>query len=392
MTVDDRRMIFDALVRLLPRIARDQPTRMSSLRTFCSLLEAVSSDTSAEHDERLFLALENNSESLRPLARGLLSLRMGLNAGLQRQACLDLALAGVLSLGDVDRLATERVRSPGGNSLRAEVLHLLQCRNERLDGSGPMGLSGTDLDAPVSILAVACAYVDRLAEGWSGVRALASICGDQALFDEECARHLVSLLSVYPIGSYVALESGEKGRVVAARLNDPLHPIVLLRLRADGAVFEPALLCEPENPPQVVSLLSEPWVGTPAAGETAQGWLQRLHGQLASWPKAPPPPLPVGLKGDWRPTDHREQTERKQQREQVKAELQERERAERTRKQEQAEPLKRERAARNQRRRQRKSKEELSISADRVHVAAQRLLTRLDRLPQSGSQEKAPNE
>lgn len=297
MTVDDRRKIFDELMRLLPRIAVDHPTRMSSLRAFCRLLDAVSLDAGAERDER-------------PLARGL-----------PRQACLDLALAGVLSLSDVHRLAEDRIRRPSGQNLRAEVLHLLRCRSERLDGSGPMGLSGGSLDAPVRIFAAACAYVDRLADGWSGVRALASIYGDHALFDEVCAGVLVSILSVYPIGSYVTLDSGEKGRVVAARLDDPLHPIVWGRLRADGAVLEPPMRYGRENPARVVSLLSEPEVGVPGPEETAQ-----------------------------------------------------------------AELLQRERAN------QQKRKEAILAAADRVRAAAQGILTRLDRLPQSAPEGKAPNE
>lgn len=299
MTVDDRREIFDELMRRLPRIAVDQPTLMDSMGTLRRLLAAASSGTSAEHDERLFRALADPSPSLRPLARGLVSLRMGLSAGLQRQTCLDLALAGVLSLGDVHRLAEERIHRLSGHSLRAEVLSLLQCRGERLNGSGPMGLSGEDLDAPVSILAAACAYVDRLAEGWSGVRVLAYIYGEHALFEEQSALRLLAVLSVYPIGSYVALDSGEKGRVVAARLDDPLRPIVCVRLRADGAVVEPAILYAQEGAPQVTLLLEEPWAGVPGPGETAQAWLRRLHGRLPSWPQGSRPPLPEGLAGDW---------------------------------------------------------------------------------------------
>lgn len=298
MAVGDRR-IFDELTQMLSWIARGQPTLMSSLGALCRLLEAVSGGTGAEHDERLFHALTDPPAPLRPLAAGLLSLRMGLSAGMERQTCLDLALAGVLDPGDVHRLTEERIRHPVGKSLRAEVLHLLRCRNERLDGSGPAGLCGDELDSAARVLAAACAYIDRLAEGWSGVRTLALIHGERSLFDEKAAARLIAVLSVYPIGSYVALDSGEKGRVVGARSHDPLHPIVCVRLRADGSIIEPPILQDQKDAARIVSLLEEPWADVPRPGETGQAWLQRLHGRLPSWPQGPKATIPLELAGNW---------------------------------------------------------------------------------------------
>jgi hypothetical protein len=317
MLSEDQQGIFTELRLLLSRSDIEQPTLIDSLGALSHLSESARSDTPAEQDEMFFRVLTDSSLLGRSLAAGLLSLRMGLAAGLKRQECLDLALAGILSRNDITRLADERLNRPMGKSLRAEVLYLLQCRDERLDGSGPLGLSGKELDPPIRILSAACAYVDRLAAGWSGLRALVFIHGEGSLFDEGSARLLVQVLSIFPIGSHVALDSGEKGLVVGARPENPSRPIVCVRLRADGSVLEPPSLYDQEDAPQIASLLAEPWAGVPGPAETGPAWLQRLHGRLSSWPQEARPPLPEGLAGDWgRPSSElgrrQEESERKQ--------------------------------------------------------------------------------
>ena len=278
MTVDDRQRAFRELERLVSRVSGTDPALMRSLGSLRRLLEPLLEAPWEEQDSWLLQALGDGSAPPGALAAGLLALRLGTVATLSRETCLDLAEAGFHLRSDPARLAEERLRRQGGGALRAEVLRLLQCRAERLDGSGPLGLAGEDLDTPIRLFTTACGFI----EGTGGVRpaslaALAAVCAQPSLFSVEAARSLIQGISAVPLGSYVALSSGERGRVVGVRPEDALRPLVCVRLRADGSAAMPPLLHDESDAPPVAGLLEEPWAGAPAPHESAQAWLQRVH-------------------------------------------------------------------------------------------------------------------
>lgn len=299
MTVDDRLQAFRELERLVSRISGAQPALMSSLGSLRRLLEPLAAASWEEHDAWLLHALGDKLRPPGPLAAGLLALRLGKLAKLKPLTCLDLAEAGFHSRTDPSRLAKERLRSEaGGGIIRAEVPRLLECRAERLDGSGPLGLSDVDLDAPTRLFAAACAFVEGSAQALGGLTALAFISARSDLFGSEVASGLLAALSALPLGSYVELASGAKGRVVGVRADFPLRPKIRVRLEPDGRIA-PATAADADWG-KVVKVLSAPELGAPAPHESAKTWLWRVHRYAVKTSiKIPPPLLPPELTCGW---------------------------------------------------------------------------------------------
>lgn len=147
---------FDELERLGQTIAAGRHRGGRVWEPLRGLLAAASRSPAAELDFRLQTALLSPG----PLASALLCLRMGLLAGLDEEACLDAAQAAMLARSDLSAMADSRIRRREGSVPRADVLRLALCAGERLDGSGPLGLKGPELDAPTRLVAAAWGFVD----------------------------------------------------------------------------------------------------------------------------------------------------------------------------------------------------------------------------------------
>ncbi|MBI5623779.1 MAG: hypothetical protein HY924_08380 [Elusimicrobia bacterium] len=174
----------------------------------------------------------------------LLALRVGRLAALSPQRRADLGMAAVLAGLGAERLGKERLAGPAGSLISGEVLRLVQCLGERLDGKGPMGLGAAELDPSALLLNAVLAYEDGIrARPEGGHRALAAVLSDAAGFGVETGRRLQEALAEFPLGSAVRLSSGETGRVVGVRPSDPKRPLVAVRLAADGSLVDPPVLC-----------------------------------------------------------------------------------------------------------------------------------------------------
>jgi HD-GYP domain-containing protein (c-di-GMP phosphodiesterase class II) len=115
--------------------------------------------------------------------------------------------------------------------------------HERENGKGyPQKLTGDKISLYAKIIAVACSYealtTDRphkaAKDGHTGILDLLRNEGKQ--YDDTVIRALVFSLSIYPIGLYVLLSSGQKGQVVDVNPANPRFPIVQIfgELTVDG--------------------------------------------------------------------------------------------------------------------------------------------------------------
>jgi HD-GYP domain-containing protein (c-di-GMP phosphodiesterase class II) len=115
--------------------------------------------------------------------------------------------------------------------------------HERENGNGyPQKLTGDKISLYAKIIAVACSYealtADRphkaAKDGHTGILDLLRNEGKQ--YDDTVIRALVFSLSIYPIGLYVLLSSGQKGQVVDVNPENPRFPIVQIfgELTVDG--------------------------------------------------------------------------------------------------------------------------------------------------------------
>lgn len=122
--------------------------------------------------------------------------------------------------------------------------------HERVDGSGhPRGLTGDKISLYAKIIAIAGSYSAIVSkrpyrdasDGHTGIMDLLKNTGKQ--YDERLIRVLVFTLSIYPIGTFVALSNGAQGIVIETDTDRPKYPIVKLMINENGERFrEPPVL------------------------------------------------------------------------------------------------------------------------------------------------------
>ena len=125
-------------------------------------------------------------------------------------------------------------------SLPRDVLLGVLEHHERTDGSGyPQGLDASKISRFGKIIAVACSYDAQISHRpfRNSRDAHTSLTGMlkemRSHYDEEVMKALLSLLSIYPLGSYVVLENNYTGVVVDTNSEDFRYPTVKLLLDAN---------------------------------------------------------------------------------------------------------------------------------------------------------------
>jgi len=112
--------------------------------------------------------------------------------------------------------------------------------HERLDGSGyPAGLRGREICRGARLLTIADTYLamisHRVYRPATAVREALLELMDQSgrIYDRDLLSGLVQTIGIYPAGSCVALDSGERG-VVIHRGNRGANPVVAVLIKANG--------------------------------------------------------------------------------------------------------------------------------------------------------------
>ncbi len=150
-------------------------------------------------------------------------------------------------------------------SLPRDVLLGILEHHERTDGSGyPQGLDNMKISRFGKIIAVACSYDAQISNRpfRSSRDAHTSLTGMlkemRSHYDEEVMKALLSLLSIYPIGSYVVLENSYTGVVVETDPDNFRYPTVKLLLDANGHNLkeQPVIQTRDESGFRVTTVLS----------------------------------------------------------------------------------------------------------------------------------------
>lgn len=112
------------------------------------------------------------------------------------------------------------------------VLDAVLQHHERIDGSGfPAGLEGSQI-SPVARMAAICDTFDFLLAQSNTAAALDPAAAIQQMkqmagaFDEEILHRFIESVGIYPVGSFVRLESDKLAMVVDEDRRDPLKPVV----------------------------------------------------------------------------------------------------------------------------------------------------------------------
>lgn len=125
------------------------------------------------------------------------------------------------------------------------ILLAAQQAQERHDGSGPNGLSGADISLGARIVGLLSmfealvhvrSYRERLLPR-DAIRELVN--GQKNRFDPAILKNLIESVSLYPVGTYVQLNSGDIGQVVRVQPRLPLRPKVMLTMDRLGNRIQP---------------------------------------------------------------------------------------------------------------------------------------------------------
>lgn len=125
-----------------------------------------------------------------------------------------------------------------------EIGPIVLQHHERLDGSGyPNGLRG-DAIHPLARIAAVCDVYDamrgerRYRPKFLPYDAMAHVMqASSSTLDPDVVRAFVRYLSIYPIGSFVLLNTGEIGVVLASNEFSPVRPVVKVFRDVKGEVF-----------------------------------------------------------------------------------------------------------------------------------------------------------
>ncbi|MCX7725259.1 MAG: HD-GYP domain-containing protein [Chitinispirillaceae bacterium] len=125
------------------------------------------------------------------------------------------------------------------------VSNIISQHHERLNGSGyPCGLKDKEIDEMAMICAVADVYDLLTTHGihqrdYIPQEALALIFqGADIEYPRLLVEHFTKLLGIYPVGSFVKLDSGEMGVVIKNNRDKLLKPVVKILFSKDGKKLE----------------------------------------------------------------------------------------------------------------------------------------------------------
>lgn len=120
------------------------------------------------------------------------------------------------------------------------VIYVTSQVHERVNGKGyPKGLSNGEIDEYARIIAVVDTY-DALIRprpyrpSLLPHEAMQEILKDKESFDHSFLKHIVERIGIYPIGSFVEINTGELGQVTKANKGSPLRPVLEIRYDSGG--------------------------------------------------------------------------------------------------------------------------------------------------------------
>jgi len=189
----------------------------------------------------------------------LLSVKIGLQLRMPNEQILSLLLAAMLhhvglaqvpvAIRQKSVALTREERQTIGDAMRDGVAYLRDCglddedtlnaiehSQERMDGSGPLGLKGPEISYLARIVGILSffeamihyrPYRQRMLPR-DAIREI--IIHHKESFDTVILKALIDAVSLYPIGTYVQLNSGDIGQVIHVHPRLPLRPTIMLRL------------------------------------------------------------------------------------------------------------------------------------------------------------------
>jgi len=202
-----------------------------------------------------------------------LSLRLGLEIGLDDRRCLALGLCslvhdiGMLTLPE-DLLSSAKLTSEQFQQLRNHTYEsqrmielfgsefdwmgkvVVQIHERHGGGGYPLGLAGKEIHELARIIGLADTYVAMATprvhrEAKVTYNALHEIMDVRSkFFDPDNIKALIRVVSIFPLGSLVKLNNGAIGRVVGANRLYPTRPLMEMLIDPQGIHLNPTLMID----------------------------------------------------------------------------------------------------------------------------------------------------
>jgi HD-GYP domain-containing protein (c-di-GMP phosphodiesterase class II) len=231
---------------------------------------------------RAFLAAGEDFDSVEHTLRvTILSAKLGAALGHTASEILKLSLAALLHnvgmlfvpqeiidkdepLSEDERLAIRQHSNLGAQFVRAmggefeAVAEIIFQVHERENGQGyPRGLIGPEILQEAKIIGICDVFVAMTMTRayrksmlpFDAMREI--IQGMEGHFAPHIVRGLLQVLSIYPVGSIIRLNTGEIGRVISANPESPMRPVIELLLDPLGHRVDP---------PKIMNLTEHPLV------------------------------------------------------------------------------------------------------------------------------------
>jgi HD-GYP domain len=116
------------------------------------------------------------------------------------------------------------------NDFSPQVLLGVRHHHERINGSGyPLGLKGPEISQYGKIIAVAdvydaCISPRKHRKRFTPYEALKILLGDSHLFEIKILKAFIASMAIYPIGSFIRLNTGEIAKVIGINPGAPFRP------------------------------------------------------------------------------------------------------------------------------------------------------------------------
>lgn len=128
-----------------------------------------------------------------------------------------------------------------------EVLRGVHEHHERIDGSGyPRGIKGQDIHLFGKIIAVAdvydaCISPRKHRKRMTPYDALKNLLSQSHLFDIQILKSFVACMAIYPIGSFVKLNTGQIAKVIGINHGAPFRPEIRIYQDQNGELLKPPI-------------------------------------------------------------------------------------------------------------------------------------------------------
>lgn len=236
------------------------------VKQIMSQIEKIIEQLSSDDKKLLELALIKNSKdeyclSFHSINVCIFAIEIGLGLGYEKSKLMklgisalfhDVGMAKYQHLSNLPRELTDteyneiknhpikgREISEKIKNLDKVALHVTHQEHERLDGSGyPQGLKKDSIHECAKIVALVDIYealLHRRAQRreFLASEAVQQILSEKAGFEYKLIKLLIERIGIFPIGSYIQLNTKEIGQVVGLNHASPLRPVVKILLEPD---------------------------------------------------------------------------------------------------------------------------------------------------------------